>query len=73
MTNQTVSTNKLENAAVVLLIVIGIIFTSLVAILCIKLGWPKNATDWFVISAYTFFSVLFFTGAYLGRKISKMP
>ena len=62
---------RLENFAVAFLIVIGIFFVAVAALLCVKLGWPKNATDWFVISAYTFFSVLFFTGAYLGRKISK--
>jgi len=73
MSSQTERAKELENAAVIVLIVIGIIFTSLAALLCVKLGWPKDTTDWFVVSAYTFLSVLFFAGAYLGRKISKMP
>ncbi len=64
---------KLENAAIVLAIIMGIFFASIVELLCVKLGWPKNIANWFSIGEYAFLSVLFFACAYLGRQISKMP
>ena len=71
MSSQTKRLSWLKKFDILFFLMLGIMFASFVIAIFAKFGWPKDATDWFVISAYTFLSALFFTGAYLGRKISK--